>query len=176
MANSGYVGGYAEIGLTERGSNLYWAVTAIMIVSTLGFLGLAVTRPRNNRIFHYITAAVVMVAAIAYYSMASHLGWTPVVVEFVRTHPEVSGATREIFYVRYIDWVITTPLLLLDLLLTAALPWTTILWVIFIDLVMIISGLVGALTPTSYKWGYFFFGELFQFPRPPSTFFLEISR
>ena len=47
--------------------------------------------------------------------------------------------------------VITTPLLLLDLLLTAALPWPTILYTLLIDEVMIITGLIGALVTSSYK-------------------------
>jgi len=41
----------------------------------------------------------------------------------------------------------------MDLLLTAGLPWPTILWTIFLDEVMIVCGLVGALTSTNYKWG-----------------------
>lgn len=48
---------------------------------------------------------------------------------------------------------ITTPLLLLDILLTAGMPWHVIVWTIFLDLVMIVMGLVGALTKTVYKWG-----------------------
>ncbi len=46
---------------------------------------------------------------------------------------------------------ITTPLLLLDLLLTAGLPWPTILLTILVDEVMIVTGLVGALVKSSYK-------------------------
>lgn len=59
---------------------------------------------------------------------------------------------------RYIDWFVTTPLLLTDLLLTAAMPAPTILFVILADWVMIVTGLVGALVSTSYKWGFFAFG------------------
>jgi bacteriorhodopsin len=47
---------------------------------------------------------------------------------------------------------VTTPLLLLDLLLTCGLPWPTILITLLVDEVMIVTGLVGALTRTSYKW------------------------
>ena len=47
--------------------------------------------------------------------------------------------------------VITTPLLLMDLLLTAGLPWPTILYTILIDEIMIITGLIGALVTSSYK-------------------------
>jgi len=129
-----------------------------MMVATMAFVGLAATKPRQHRIFHYITAAITMVASIAYFSMASNLGWTGIAVEFQRSDPRVAGLYREIFYVRYIDWFITTPLLLMDLLLTAGMPWPTIMYVILVDEVMIVTGLAGALVRTSYKWGYFVFG------------------
>ena len=72
--------------------------------------------------------------------------------------------------------VITTPLLLLDLLLTAGLPWPTVLYTLLIDEIMIITGLIGALVVSNYKvsmieygfqrymtnilaqWGYYVFG------------------
>ncbi|KAI4165192.1 MAG: hypothetical protein LQ342_001060 [Letrouitia transgressa] len=46
----------------------------------------------------------------------------------------------------------------MDLLLTASMPWPTILYTILLDEVMIVTGLVGALVQSSYKWGYFVFG------------------
>ncbi|KAK4983077.1 hypothetical protein LTR50_007429 [Elasticomyces elasticus] len=149
---------HVDIAITVRGSDVYWAICAAMTVATFVFIGLAMTKPRQQRIFHYITASITMVAAVAYFSMASNLGWTPIDVEWVRSNPVVSGINREIFYVRYIDWFITTPLLLMDLLLTAAMPWPTILFIILVDEVMIVTGLVGALVKSSYKWGYFVFG------------------
>ena len=75
-----------------------------MTVATLAFIGLSFTKPRTHRIFHYITALVTMVAAIAYFTMGSNLGFTPIQVEFSRSNPRVHGTYREIFYVRYIDW------------------------------------------------------------------------
>jgi len=130
-----------------------------MAVAAFAFMGLALTKPRTHRIFHYITAGIVMVAAIAYFTMGSNLGFTPIRVEYSRNNPVVRGTYREIFYVRYIDWMITTPLLLLDLLLTAGMPWPSILWVILVDWVMIVTGLVGALVVSDYKWGFFAFGK-----------------
>lgn len=159
-------GAFASIAITSHGSDWYFAVCAVMFVTTLVFIGMSFTKPRSHRIFHYITAAITMVAAIAYFTMGADLGMTPIQVEFVRpNNPKVSGTgdnhngLREIFYVRYIDWVITTPLLLLDLLLTAGLPWPTILYTILVDEIMIVTGLVGALVASSYKWGYFVFGN-----------------
>lgn len=55
---------------------------------------------------------------------------------------------------------VTTPLLLMDLLLTAGLPWPTILYTIFLDEVMIVTGLIGALVKTRYKWGEMYLPSL----------------
>lgn len=57
----------------------------------------------------------------------------------------------------------------MDLLLTAGLPWPTILWAIFVDWFMIVCGLAGALTQSRYKWGYFAFGESLPSPYPHKT-------
>ncbi|KAF1948566.1 family A G protein-coupled receptor-like protein [Byssothecium circinans] len=159
-ATNGYTvnGATADIAITPRGSSWYFAVCAVMAVAGFAFIGLAQRKPRRHRLFHYLTAAVVFVAAIAYFSMGSNLGFTPIAVEYARRNPKVRGQFREIFYVRYIDWFITTPLLLADLMLTAGMPWPTIFFVVLVDEIMIVSGLVGALVRSIYKWGYFAFG------------------
>lgn len=53
--------------------------------------------------------AITLVASIAYFTMASNLGYAAILVEFQRSNPKVAGEFREIFYVRYIDWFVTTP-------------------------------------------------------------------
>jgi len=152
-----------DIRITTAGSDVYWAITAAMAFATICFIGVSFRVPRSKRVFHYITAAITMTASIAYFTMASNLGYASIIQEFQRSDPVVRGVYREIFYVRYIDWVVTTPLLLLDILLTAGLPWPTILYTIFLDEVMIITGLVGALVASSYKWGYFVFAMVALF-------------
>jgi hypothetical protein len=47
--------------------------------------------------------------------------------------------------------------------LTAGLPWPTILITILADEIMIITGLVGALVSSQYKWAYFVFAMLSLF-------------
>lgn len=103
----------SDINVTVRGSDWYWAVTGVMAASSIVFVGLSFTVPRRNRIFHYITASITLVAAIAYFTMASNLGYAAIPVEFQRTNPKVAGVYRQILYVRYIDWVITTPVSIL---------------------------------------------------------------
>jgi len=147
--------GLPSIAITNHGSDWYFTVCAIMTVATLAFLGLSFTKPRSHRIFHYITAAITLVSAIAYFAMGSGLGQTPIQVEFSSMW---GSGTRQIFYVRHIDWFVTTPLVLLNLLLTARLPWPTTVLIILMDEVMVVSGLVGALIPSVYKWGFYTFG------------------
>lgn len=142
----------------QHASDWYFAICAAMAFSGIVFSAMMFRQPRTQRVFHYITILIVFVASIAYFTMGSNLGSVPVQVEFQRD--SVTNGTRQFFYARYIDWVITTPLLLMDLLLTAALPWPTILWTILVDEIMIVTGLVGALVVSSYKWGYWVFGMI----------------
>ena len=58
---------------------------------------------------------------------------------------------RSFFFARYIDWIVTTPLLLLDLFLLAGLSSNEINTLIAYDVMMIVTGLMGALTTTSAK-------------------------
>lgn len=66
-----------------------------------------------------------------------------------------SNVTRSIYYARYIDWALTTPLLLLDLILLGNLTIEHTIRLMFCDLAMILAGLFGALLSTNYKWGFY---------------------
>jgi bacteriorhodopsin len=104
----------SEINITTHGSDVCWAITGLMAVSTLLIMGHSLKVDRRDRIFHYITAAITLVASIAYFTMASNLGYAAIMVEFMRSDPRVAGTYREVFYVRYIDWFVTTPVSILQ--------------------------------------------------------------
>jgi len=87
--------------------------------------------------------------------MASDLGATPIDVEF-RGHG--GDPSRQIWYVRYIQWFINFPLLLLELLLATGLSLSDIVTTLFMADVLVVCGLVGALVHSTYKWGYYVFG------------------
>lgn len=42
--------------------------------------------------------------------------------------------------------------------MASGLPLSDIITLVFFDLVMIITGLIGALVVSSYKWGFYTFG------------------
>lgn len=59
---------------------------------------------------------------------------------------------------RYIQWFITFPLLLLSVLLPTGLSLSDIMTTLFMGVALVICGLVGALVHSTYKWGYYVFG------------------
>ncbi|GAA5905361.1 hypothetical protein JCM6882_003137, partial [Rhodosporidiobolus microsporus] len=156
----------ANIDITPNATYWLWAVFAVMTVSAFAIFALGHRRPVGERAFHELGAALCFTASIAYFAMASNLGGTPVQVEYIRggTLGEnwvargVANPTRSVWYARYIDWTVTTPMLLLELLLATGLPLSQIFIVVFLDLLMIETGLIGALVPSRYKWGFFTFG------------------
>jgi bacteriorhodopsin len=63
---------------------------------------------------------------------------------------------RQVFWARYIDWVVTTPLLLLDLAFLAGLNGANITVAIVADLLMVLLGLFAAFgSSDGQKWGYY---------------------
>ncbi|CAD6885182.1 unnamed protein product [Tilletia controversa] len=159
----------ADIDLTTSGSSFLWFVFTVMAATAIGTSVWAFTTVEpHRRVFHFLTIAILTTASVAYFGMASNLGETPVQVEFIREGGAILAQnggrlTRGIWYARYIDWTITTPLLLLEILLVSGVPTSTILLTIFMDIVMIVTGLVGALVPSTYKWGFFSIGCVAMF-------------
>ncbi|GAA5941579.1 hypothetical protein JCM1841_002005 [Sporobolomyces salmonicolor] len=143
--------------LTRQGSDWLWALFCVFALTGFGLLFLSHARPLGHRAFHFIAAAILFITALTYWIMASNLGYAVIGTEFSRSGT-LTGPTRAIFYARYIDWVLTTPLLLLLLLLATGFSLSRIFFVLFMDIFMIICGLIGALTASRYKWGLFSFG------------------
>ncbi|MFB6281304.1 MAG: bacteriorhodopsin [Haloferacaceae archaeon] len=116
-----------------------WAGTVGMAAGTLYFLwqGRSVRDPRHRK-YYVITTFIPAVAAASYFAMATGFGVITV---------EVSGGmgTTKVYWARYADWLITTPLLLLDLCLLAGADRNTIYTLLGLDVFMIGTGLVGAL-------------------------------
>ncbi|KAH8106704.1 heat shock protein 30 [Cristinia sonorae] len=129
-----------------------WVVFSFFFISTLLMLAWHFIKPRGTRFFHNIALIIFATSSLAYFSMASNLGATPVRVEF--EHAGFSQ-TRQIFYVRYIQWFINFPLILIMLLSASGLALSDILTTAFMAWFAVVSGLVGALVASSYKWGYF---------------------
>ncbi|KAI0060000.1 family A G protein-coupled receptor-like protein [Artomyces pyxidatus] len=146
----------ADIHQSTHGSDWLWAVFAIMLLSDLMAVFWSIRRPRNF-LFHQLAVVILTTSSIAYFSMASNLGHTPIVVEWDRSHG--SGIlTRDVWYVRYIQWFINAPLLLLIMFLGTGFPLMDGFLPLFFADAAVVLGLVGALVHSTYKWGYFTMG------------------
>ena len=109
--------------------------------------------------FHVLTAFITTFATLSYYAMAIKDGTT---YNEIHIHHDNNGFKytdvifREVYWARYVDWSVTTPLLLLDLCFLAGLPGANILVAIVADVIMILTGLFAALTVKSGpKWGWY---------------------
>jgi bacteriorhodopsin len=115
---------------------------------------------RGERIFHYLLTAAAFVGLIAYFTMASDLGSTPV-SQYMNIYDDDSGTNqplRQVFWVRYIYWFISWALILIAVLILSGLSWATILFSVTMLEIWVVSWLAGAMTHSSYRWGYFVFG------------------
>jgi bacteriorhodopsin len=159
LAKNYIVGQLADLTITDHGSNWYFTVAAVMTVSALAFTGLSLAKPVSNRFFHQAAAAFCFIAAIGYFSAASGLGQVPILAEFQRSDSsQVGGAgTREIFYVRYIDYAVSLPLIVLALMLSSGVPLSSTLVTMLAAEIFNVCLLVGGLTQTVYKFGYLVF-------------------
>lgn len=161
--------------LSVHGSDFLWAVMAIYtaaFVSSLLLLAQSVGPDANSsvfqlvcvslsfvaheskRVFHYLSTMTLLVGAVCYFAQASDLGWSAVKqVDHVK-----NGLTRQVFWVKYVNWVVSFPSLALGLGLLSGISWTTIILNVFISWFWVLTYLAAAYTTTIYKWGFFTFG------------------
>jgi bacteriorhodopsin len=87
--------------------------------------------------FYIATIMIAVVAFINYLAMATGFG----VIEIT-----IDGDPYPIYWARYTDWLITTPLLLYDLALLAGADRNTIYTLVGLDVLMIGTGAIATLT------------------------------
>jgi bacteriorhodopsin len=144
--------------LTVHGSDWLWTVTAIFIVAFLSLfvLNLLVASIAGEKIFYHLLLIANLVGAFTYYAAASDLGWTVILEADSLSH----GLTRQIFYTKYILWVVSFPTAIISLGILTGTPFFTILYQVFLSWAWVIGYLVAAFTATNYKWGFFALGTV----------------
>ena len=111
--------------------------------------------------FHILTAFITTIAFLSYFAMATGDGITYNKTVITESHRKGIPKTtqtiyREVYWARYVEWSITTPLLLLDLSLLAGLSGANILATIFADLIMVLTGLFASFGHgDGQKWGWY---------------------
>ncbi len=130
---------------------LYTIYVASMAAGALLFLSW-MRDPKGVPVWEYIVAAIIPIwSGLAYLAMGLGLGTA-----------EIAGQTT--YWARYADWVVTTPLLLVALWLTATTRGDKskhvplLLGLVAADIIMILSGLVGDLSTGTARFVYFGIG------------------
>ncbi|MCJ1230083.1 hypothetical protein MMC12_006754 [Toensbergia leucococca] len=146
----------------DAGKRVLWVVFVIMLISSLAFYAMAFRVPVQKRLFHILTSFITTFAAISYFAMACGDGVGVNEITLKEQHNHVPDTTqtvyREVYWARYVDWSLTTPLLLMDLCFLAGLSGADILVAVVADLIMILTGLFAAFVEAEgAKWGYYTF-------------------
>lgn len=115
----------ANNSLTSHGSSWCWAVCSLHAFLLLGVIAWTYATNPRRRAFHYFSTAILLVATIYYFVLASNLGGHGVVVEFRRDG--LVRRTREVFWVRWIGYFINFSLIFFALLLLSGVGWANIL-------------------------------------------------
>ena len=93
--------------------------------------------------FYFTTCYVTAISTFAYYAMLSGQGWL------------ITPNCRQLFYVRYLDWFVTTPLILLDLGMIAGADTGLLAAVAGADMLMIFGGFMASVSSGHIKWLWF---------------------
>merc|ERR1712070_1145129 len=147
--------------VTDSGKDCLWVAFAGLFLPCLYFFISALRQSDGKRYYHTLSFLINAIASTAYLAMATGHGF-------------VFVANRQFFYARYIDWALTTPLMLLDLAGLAGASSDTTLWLLSTDFLMIITGLIGALigSEDSASWAFWAFG---MFAFLPILYFLAVA-
>lgn len=138
--------------ITEAGSRLDWAIMVLHAILLLAVVAWAFATSPRRRIFHYFAIAILFIATIYYYVMASNLGSSAVRVEFGN-----STLTRQVFYARWVGYTLNFTLIIVALLLLSCVGWGTIMFTAILTLIWGTMYLIGMFIPTRFKWGFFVF-------------------
>ena len=84
---------------TRRGESEFHNLNLLPSPSASDRAFVSLSLPR----YYFINTFICAVATFSYFAMLSGQGWTAI------------AGCRQFFYVRYLDWLVTTPLLILDL-------------------------------------------------------------
>jgi bacteriorhodopsin len=122
-----------------------------MFIGSIVFFYMGISR-KVNTVSHVLTFFIAAVASCSYYAMWAGLG-----VEYKTT----DTTPRVIFWARYLDWVITLPLILTNLALMSRSDIPTILSLVGNIVLYVICALIGALTVAPYKYMWWVGGLAF---------------
>lgn len=147
--------------LGDAGHRTLWIVFALMIGSVGLFALLSWNVPISKRIYHVLTTLTAIIASLSYFALASGAGEAyncTTVIDQHKYAPDSSHEIcRQVYWARYVDWALTTPLLLIQLCLLAGVDGAHTLMAVVANVIMILAGLFSAfgVHGTAQTWGWY---------------------
>jgi len=114
-----------------------WLGALAMILGTLAYLWLGRNVAVYEQEFFIMAISVTVIAATAYLAMAMGMG-------------SITVNGKEFVFVRYVDWLLTTPLLIALLGILANASRSLIATLVGVDIYMIVAGILGVLADTLF--------------------------
>ncbi|CAD6500301.1 BgTH12-07481 [Blumeria graminis f. sp. triticale] len=147
---------YERVGPT--GAKTLWVVFLIMLISSITFVALSFRVPVQKRLFYVLTTFMTIFATTFYFVMATGSGfyWINSNLNLIQ---DVS--LRQVFWVRFLDLIFTTPFIILDLAFLSNMNGASITTALVSDTLMIILSIFATFsTSQGQKWSYFAFSCL----------------
>lgn len=147
--------------ITDLGHNTLWVIFALMLISTIASIGLSWRVPLSKRLFYQLTTYITLISTFTYYAMATGGGWSFRHVWVTQEHkhdlPDTHKVVlRQVFWARYAEWLLTTPLILFNLGALSGLSGANILNTIVASVAMVFTGLFGVYSHDGKtKWGWY---------------------
>eukprot|EP00961_Rhodomonas_salina_P262463 3546990-Rhodomonas_salina.1 len=132
--------------IEEVGSTGVGALTVsflILLVSTIVFIARAGSAGETKK-YYYCSVFICGFATLSYFAMLSGQGWTAI------------AGCRQFFYIRYFEYAITMPLIILQLGLVAGCDASDIAATIGVEVLGVFCAYMGAVSVvTTVKWFWF---------------------
>lgn len=129
-----------------------WLGTALLALGALAFVGMGWREGVPERQpFYVVTTFIPVVAAVSYFSMATGFGLLEIQVSW-------QNAALHVYWARYAGWFVTTPLVLLDLVLLAGANRNTLGTLLGLDVGMVVTGFIATISATSWTYRLVWWG------------------
>ena len=137
----------------QVGVTALWVGVVSHSFSALAYVIASKRCKESNQIYYHINIIICSIATTCYFLMA------------MRQSDYVTEDGHLVLWARYLEFLIGTPLLLLDLCMIINLPTATMFYICFMDILMIGAGWFATISTTNIaKWGLFILGCIFSIP------------
>jgi len=126
---------------------VFWVGAIGMLVGTVVFAWAGRDATAGERRYYLTLIGISGIATVAYVLMALGVGW-------------FSVGERTVFIPRYVDWILTTPLIVLFLGLLAGIDRRKFAIAIGLNTVVMVAGMVAALLPGTTRFVLFALGAV----------------